>query len=403
MQKHGRKIVYMGITVILLAGTITNTAAAFSFNNVFTRAMEFRLWIGKLLEQLVELKREEVSESEKEKEDAPASSLSVGVRDNDDVRRLQYFLIQEGYLKGGVTGNYLSLTKAAVRRFQAATGLPTTGIFDARTREVMDGLSKKRVGMVGKKDTEDGRTILARTEIPTSLSGAVISKTQPNSISAQNGYRIDPRPIYDMQMIERSVFDAVNNERQKNGLGILQWDERLADVARAHSNDQAMDNKKIVNADVACLYPYIRHEGFINGFRIGDRLDNKNIPYSMAGENLIILPVSKNLIYRATNGVSTCAVFSDIDAPAGETQESARARVHKSLLDRMSLMLDQPKLEWVNKEWREVSDMASESVNDWMKSPGHRHVILTAEFEESGIGGAMVNDHIILTQVFLKK
>ena len=42
--------------------------------------------------------------------------------------------------------------------------------------------------------------------------------------------------------LERSVFNLVNQERQKRNLKVLQFDSRLAKVARAHSIDMADEN-----------------------------------------------------------------------------------------------------------------------------------------------------------------
>ena len=47
-----------------------------------------------------------------------------------EVTRLQQFLIDNGYLKiAAPTGNYLTLTKAAVQKFQSAKGVSATGYF----------------------------------------------------------------------------------------------------------------------------------------------------------------------------------------------------------------------------------------------------------------------------------
>ncbi|HRY76671.1 MAG TPA: peptidoglycan-binding protein [Candidatus Paceibacterota bacterium] len=65
------------------------------------------------------------------------SDLYSGLKDNGEVKCLQKFLINQGleiYPEGLVTGNYLSATEAAVRRFQAKNGLPQTGYFGPLTR-----------------------------------------------------------------------------------------------------------------------------------------------------------------------------------------------------------------------------------------------------------------------------
>lgn len=53
---------------------------------------------------------------------------------HDDVKKLQRFLISQGYYSGPITGYFWNQTLAAVKRFQAAKGLPQTGYFGPRSR-----------------------------------------------------------------------------------------------------------------------------------------------------------------------------------------------------------------------------------------------------------------------------
>ncbi len=383
----------MGMTVLIMMGMFVGTASAFSIDDLATRINELTAQIDGLMKQLNVVQGTA-------KASAFWIDLRAGMKNNADVRRLQQFLIDKGYLTGTrATGNYFTLTTGAVKRLQIAFGLPVTGVFDVKTRSAVNAALQNTISAVTSIPI-DGKTVLVKTATSTAL---VQSTSTPDQVSAVVRYHIDPRPAYDIAAIEHATFDAVNAERVKNGLNPVVWDEQLANVARAHSSDQAGDNVKITNPDVACLYPYIRHEGFVAGFKVGDRLDNQNIPYSIAGENIIILPISKDLIYRATSTAPACQVFTDMEGPAGETVDAARARIQKSLLDRMSLMIDQSKLDWVNKRWKGVNEIATESTTDWMNSPGHRHNILTPEFQEGAIGGSIVNDYILMTEVFLER
>lgn len=400
-MNHTKRILYAGMAAMMVMGMFAGTASAFSIDDLLARINELTAQVDGLMKQLSTSKGVATAGTF-------LYDLQVGVKNNKDVRRLQQFLIDKGYLKGvRPTGNFLSLTRQAVRQFQRAASIPITGMFDRRTRDVVNGLmgTIENAPVSATSTSVDGNTILVKTATSTALMSATSTPGgQSNGqMAGVDGYRVDPRPTYDISAIEHATFDAVNAERVKNGLNSVIWNEQLANVARAHSSDQAGDNVKITNPDVACLYPYIRHEGFVAGFKVGDRLDNQNIPYSIAGENIIILPMSKDLIYRATATAPACQTFTDMEGPAGETQDAARARIQKSLLDRLSLMIDQQKLDWVNKRWKGVNEIASESTTDWMNSPGHRHNILTPEFEEGAIGGSIVNDYILMTEVFLKK
>jgi len=320
------------------------------------------------------------------------TDIRYGTTNNQEVRRLQQFLIGRGYLsKEFVTGNFFILTKRGLQQFQRAQNVPVTGVLDKRTREKINGLLKREEAeKVGKSDTKP-LVVQATTSTQT-----VFEEVRPE-------HRLDKSPVYEVREIEQLIFLAINGERKKNGLSVLTWNESVALVARAHSVDQAGDNAIITNPEGACVYPFIRHEGFASGFKVGDRLEQANIDYRLAGENIIIFPITKELIYQAEALAPACLVIAEEEEVAGEMQEAARARIAAMLDVRIRAMAGQEKLNWINREWKGVQEIANESATEWMNSPGHRHNILTGEFAETGIGVAMVNDYIIVTQVFLKK
>lgn len=309
--------------------------------------------------------------------------LRFGMRESDAVRRAQQFLIGQGVLDAGLaTGNFLLLTEAAMRRFQQESGLPMTGVFDVATREVANVL-------LWPENLED--------------KGVVRQAATSTERVADFEYQLSPRPVYNLMELESAAFDVVNREREENGLRALVWSDAVAAVARAHSADQAKDNVTVTDPDVACVYPLIRHEGFVSGFGSGNRLEWVGVSYRIAGENIIILPLTKDLVYRADEPAPACAEASELTAPTGETQEAARVRIANILNERVALMIGQEKLQWINRAWRTAQEVAMQSATDWMNSPGHRRNILTPEFEEGGMGAAIVNDYIILTHVFLKR
>jgi uncharacterized protein YkwD/outer membrane murein-binding lipoprotein Lpp len=388
-----KRIICVGMIAVVLTSMLVGKASASSIDDLVARIAALTAQVDGLIKQLTAIREEGTF----------LFNLRAGMRNSRDVQRLQTFLIERGYLgREYATGNFLSLTAGAVKQFQTTMGLPITGVFDEQTRNKVNGLLNAVKAAVS--TTVDGNTILVKTATSTALAQGVFTTAEApvSQVLTVGTYHIDPRPTYDVAAIEKATFDAVNGERQKNGLSALRWNDQLADVARAHSSDQAGDNIKITDPDVACLYPYIRHEGFVSGFRVGERLDSRNIPYAIAGENLIIFPMTEELIYRSAEVAPSCKEFSDIEGPAGETQDAAQARIQKSLLDRLSLMVGQQRLNWVNKQWKGVSELASESTMDWMNSPGHRHNILTPDFQEGAIGASIVNDYIIMTEVFSK-
>lgn len=59
----------------------------------------------------------------------------------DDVRRLQSFLAEKGFLKYKATGYFGKMTRTAVLAFQAQQGIAQTGEFDLATREKAHSLT----------------------------------------------------------------------------------------------------------------------------------------------------------------------------------------------------------------------------------------------------------------------
>ena len=71
---------------------------------------------------------------------------------------------------------------------------------------------------------------------------------------------------------EKQVLDLVNEQRAQNGLSALVWDDALASVARAHSEDMR-DRKFFSHTNPDGLSPF-------------DRIKNFGISYRSAGENI---------------------------------------------------------------------------------------------------------------------
>jgi peptidoglycan hydrolase-like protein with peptidoglycan-binding domain len=62
---------------------------------------------------------------------ASAADLKYGMKNNEEVRQVQQYLKDGRYYKGDVTGNFYSVTLAAVKKFQKANGLKVTGVWNA--------------------------------------------------------------------------------------------------------------------------------------------------------------------------------------------------------------------------------------------------------------------------------
>jgi len=71
---------------------------------------------------------------------------------------------------------------------------------------------------------------------------------------------------------EHQIFDLVNNERSKKRLGRLDWNDRLADMARSYSKQMSKEN----------FFSHYDPEGKT----VVDRAKNVRISWQKIGENL---------------------------------------------------------------------------------------------------------------------
>ena len=87
------------------------------------------------------------------------------------------------------------------------------------------------------------------------------------------------------QASETQMFNMVNSEREKRGIGKLTWRSEVLGIAREHAKDMWERS-------------YFGHYS-PEGEDVGDRLDRANISYRIAGENLALAPT----LQTAHNGL----------------------------------------------------------------------------------------------------
>jgi uncharacterized protein YkwD len=152
----------------------------------------------------------------------------------------------------------------------------------------------------------------------------------------------EKKPEIRIRDLEQKIHDLVNDSRKTNGRGVLQLDEKLSNVARAHSQDMAK----------AGYFDHIDPAGRSPQ----QRVELAGISCQAIGENLF--------------------------------QNNLYTRVH----------IENGRKTY---DWSTVNQIAATSVAGWMNSPGHRHNILAKEYLRSGIGVAIArDDKVYITQVF---
>ena len=149
-----------------------------------------------------------------------------------------------------------------------------------------------------------------------------------------------------------SIHALINEERKKEGLDALRWDQALAGIALAHSRDMAsrdyFDHVSPEGEDFADRY---EKHGYNLTTRVGDSV-------YVGGENLSLTNVVSSYVY---------------DENTDEIYEY---------------------------RYNSLQELAASTVQGWMESPGHRDNILTP-FTREGIG-IFVSDEgeVYITQNF---
>lgn len=105
------------------------------------------------------------------------TNLYYGLQNNSDVRELQEFLIDKGFLDYEPTGNFFSLTLNAVKAYQKKQGIIQTGYVGTLTRTAINNeLSTQLSGSNAEATTETGTTPPA--PVPQATNNDVISTLQ---------------------------------------------------------------------------------------------------------------------------------------------------------------------------------------------------------------------------------
>ncbi|CAN1212119.1 CAP domain-containing protein [Tumidithrix helvetica PCC 7403] len=168
--------------------------------------------------------------------------------------------------------------------------------------------------------------------------------------SARNYLRKQPQ--IDISVLEWSIHELTNLERRSQGISELQFDDRLAEVARTHSQDMANRG----------FYQHINLNGedpTARGEKLGYRCVKQYATHYTEG-------LSENLMHTY---------------------------LYNSVLERGGITLGY--------DWRTLEEIAKISVDGWMNSPGHRSTLLTVTYDREGIGVVISRDReVFVTQNF---
>jgi len=161
-----------------------------------------------------------------------------------------------------------------------------------------------------------------------------------------------PRPpAIPVSQLERQISDLVNSRRTAARLPPLRVDDRLTQIARAHSQDMAtrgfFDHINAQGEDATA-------RGKHAGFECRKAIDKSSFRVGL-GENLSEVPRASRVI---------------------------------TIGDRKTY------------DWITVEGVARLAVEGWMNSRGHRENILGRTYSESGVGVAVSSNDVYVTQLF---
>lgn len=151
--------------------------------------------------------------------------------------------------------------------------------------------------------------------------------------------------------LELLIHQMVNGQRSKYGLPQLTWDERLASIARTHSEDMAKLN-------------YFSHT-------------------NQAGEGPSVRAARQGYVCRKDYG----SYYR-----LGIAENIFQGWLYSSITYFGPVPV---------KNWLSIEEIAQQVVDEWMDSPGHRSNILDGQYDRQGIGVAVSSDEkVLVTQNF---
>jgi hypothetical protein len=213
--------------------------------------------------------------------------------------------------------------------------------------------------------------------------------------------------------ITEQIHQLINNERVKKSLSPLRWNKDVAQVAEAHSRDLAEENQAITNNKATCDFPLIHHEGIEFGLYQDDRLQNSGVyDFQSSGENIALITKTQTTAHglsaQEQEKIIQCpekraSVNNEFELPGSGNVEQIRKIINSEIQKREDYLSQEIEISNISQTGLAKEDIARQTVEGWMNSPGHRENILDSDYNQAGIGVAEVNQYIIVTQVFIKK
>ena len=133
-------------------------------------------------------------------------SLADPMLTGEDVRQLQYRLVQRGY-EIEIDGVFGPLTEWAVEKYQAAVALPTTGVADLETQRVIYArdLFMSTPHLIG-SDVREVQSLLARIGYAVNVNGVFDLRTLQAVMAFQSYFKLPEDGIVRGQTLAKLLF-----------------------------------------------------------------------------------------------------------------------------------------------------------------------------------------------------
>lgn len=201
------------------------------------------------------------------------------------------------------------------------------------------------------------------------------------------------KPVISISELEQKVHDGINLQRQNQGLKLLVYDTKIADVARKHSQDMATRN-------------YFEHDT-PEGITPAQR--GINAGYSLCGDRQAIEDSQEydrlTKQFEAT-GNTDQSLYNQLHALYLKVEsEINNGMIFQGFPENIEQNNLYDYAEYVNGvpfyHWLDEDQLADSIVQTWMGSSGHRHNILTPAYYSEGIGVAIASDDkVYITEDF---
>jgi len=201
---------------------------------------------------------------------------------------------------------------------------------------------------------------------------------------------------------EQQIHTLINNERTKQGLTPLVYDNKIATVARQHSEDMATRN----------YFEHVTPEGLSAAQR------GINAGYSLCGDRQAIkdnqeydrLSAEYDKLPRTTSSEAEYQHSMMMYNQLQSLYNKVNAEIQKGMIfEGFPENIFQNNLYdsytsygvYTTYDWNTPDEIARSTVDGWMNSAGHRENILTPYYYSEGIGVAISSDNkVLITQDF---